>query len=221
MPDFISVIFDFDYTLADSSDGVVECVNYALNALAFAPQPRKDICRTIGLSLPQTFESLTGVTDDVMQKRFAQLFLFRADHVMVDLTRMYDGVEDTLTALRDQGLNIGIVSTKNRYRIERILHRDGILDLFDKIVGGEDVDAHKPDPAGMLKAMTWLGMRPSKTIYVGDSVVDAKTAERSHVSFIAVLTGMTPREHLERYFPYRIFQDVTDVPVFLKRVMNE
>ena len=221
MPNFISVIFDFDYTLADSSDGVEECVNYALNALSFDPQPRENICRTIGLSLPQTFEALTGVTSVALQERFAHVFLFRADQVMVDLTRMYDGVEDTLAALKAHGLKLGIVSTKNRYRIERILHRDGILDLFDKIVGGEDVDVHKPDPAGMLKAMSWLGMRPSKTIYVGDSVVDAKTAERSHVNFIAVLTGTTPREELERYYPYRIFHNINEIPPFLERVMTE
>ncbi len=28
-----TVIFDFDYTLADSSPGVIECVNYALTRL--------------------------------------------------------------------------------------------------------------------------------------------------------------------------------------------
>ena len=77
MPDFIAVIFDFDYTLADSSDGVVECVNYALDALSFTPQPRDDIYRTIGLSLPHTFEALTGVTNPVMQERFAHFFLDR------------------------------------------------------------------------------------------------------------------------------------------------
>jgi phosphoglycolate phosphatase len=126
---------------------------------------------------------------------------------MVELTRLYDGVEDMLLALQNLGLKRGIVSTKYRYRIERILRRDGVLDLFDVIVGGEDVDVHKPDPAGMLRAMIWLGMRPSKTIYVGDSVVDAKTAEQSHVNFIGVLSGTTPREELQRYFPYRIFQD--------------
>ncbi len=221
MPDFISVIFDFDYTLADSSDGVVECVNYALDALSFSPQSRENICRTIGLSLPRTFEALTGVTNPAMQERFANFFVYRADHVMAELTRIYDGVEDTLAALKALGLNTGIVSTKYRYRIERILQRDGILDLFDAIVGGEDVDVHKPDPAGMLKAMQELGMRPSKTIYVGDSVVDAKTAEYAHVTFMAVLTGTTPREELERYFPYRIFQNVAEIPPFLKRVMNE
>lgn len=221
MPEFISVIFDFDYTLADSSDGVVECTNYALHTMALASQPQNIICKTIGLTLPQTFEMLTGVEDAELKDRFSQLFLARADQVMVDLTHLYDGVEDALIALRDQGLKLGIVSTKYRYRIERILAREGLLELFDKIVGGDDVGVHKPDPAGMLEAMTWLGMRPSKTIYVGDSVVDAQTAQRSHVSFIAVLTGTTPREKFEQYSPYRIFQNVTEIPSFLTKVMNE
>lgn len=221
MPDFISVIFDFDYTLADSSDGVVECVNYALKTMSCAPQSRGHICQTIGLTLPQTFEALTGVDDDALKERFSQEFLCRADQAMVDLTRLYDGMEEALTALKDQGLNLGIVSTKYRYRIEQILAREDIIDLFDKIVGGEDVDFHKPDPAGMLLAMGWLGMYPSKTIYVGDSVVDAQTAQNSHVSFIAVLTGTTSREALEPYFPYRIFPDVTRIPPFLEHVMNE
>ena len=58
-------------------------------------------------------------------------------------------------------------------------------------MGGEDVTEHKPHPEGLLTAVSSLRMKTGNVYYVGDSIVDALTAERAGVPFIAVLTGTT------------------------------
>lgn len=58
--DLTSVIFDFDYTLADSSAGIVACVNHALHSMGLSHAPEEDICRTIGLSLHEAFPRYAG-----------------------------------------------------------------------------------------------------------------------------------------------------------------
>ena len=89
---------------------------------------------------------------------------------------------------------MGIVSTKFRYRIQEILKRENVIKYFDVIIGGEDVAKHKPDPEGLLKAWKRLNNKSLHTLYIGDSIVDAQTAQNAEVPFLAVLTGVTKRE---------------------------
>ena len=56
-----AVVFDFDYTLADSSCVTTECINFALGNLGLPVVSPVHACGTIGLSLPETFYVLTGI----------------------------------------------------------------------------------------------------------------------------------------------------------------
>lgn len=212
----LAIIFDFDLTLADSSVAVEECVRYALYNLGLPlPDPNR-VRRTIGLSLEKGLEYLTGETDPELQGRFRALFVRRADKVMVDQTVLIDGARSTLEFLRDQGVKTGIVSTKYRYRINAILDRQGILEQIDRVVGGEDIAAPKPDPEGLKLALRYLDTNPRNAAFVGDHLVDAEAAGRAGVPFIGVLTGTTPEEDFSS-FPYvKILPSVGGLPDFLR-----
>jgi phosphoglycolate phosphatase len=204
-----AVIFDFDYTLADSSRGAVECINYALRCLGLPVAPPEAIYRTIGLSLAETLTALAGRAEAGRSEEFARLFKRRADEVMIDATVLFENVPLAIRRMREGSLKLGIVSTKFRYRIESVLIRDGLLDAFDVIVGGEDVARHKPDPEGLLKAAEKLGCPTSRALYVGDSVTDAETAQRCGFPFAAVLSGVTRREEFAGYPAVRVLGDVS------------
>jgi len=76
-------------------------------------------------------------------------------------------------------------------RVRTNIPRGSQRTLFDVIVGGEDVSEHKPAPQGIEQAMTALRLTPSETLYVGDTTIDAETAARAGVAFLAVLSGVT------------------------------
>jgi len=170
---------------------------------------------TIGLTLEGTLGALTGITDPTLQNRFRDLFLERADAVMVEQTRFFVGVPEALEVLRGRELRLAIVSTKYRYRIEAILVRLKARALFDVIVGGEDVRAHKPDPEGIHRAFAQLGISSTESLYVGDHTVDAEAATRASVPFLAVLTGATPREAFLSQATVGVLDSVVDLPEFL------
>jgi len=207
-----AVIFDFDYTLADSSRGVVECINFALDSLGLPAVSAEKACLTIGLSLSDTLVHLVGESAAAQSDEFVRLFIERADEVMADLTILFESVPQTIAVLKEQGLGLGIVSTKFRYRIESILRREGLLDVFDAIIGGEDVPNHKPNPEGLRLAMERLGRSPLDCVYVGDSVVDAETAERAGVPFVVVLSGGPPREAFGACDVRQVLEHVCDLP---------
>ncbi|MHA2364857.1 MAG: HAD family hydrolase [Candidatus Hodarchaeales archaeon] len=213
-----AIIFDFDYTLADSSRGVVECINYALQQMNIPIISEKEVKLTIGLSLINTFLKLTGQSEKNQNEKgeeFTKFFISRANEVMTDMTTIFDTVPETLKILKNKDLKLGIVSTKFRYRIMEILKRENLLNYFNIIIGGEDVDNHKPDPEGLHKAIDFMGIPVKKCLYVGDSVTDAKTSERTKIDFVAVLSGVTKREELLNYSNIKIISSIKEIPKLL------
>ena len=207
-----SVIFDFDYTLADASDGIVECVNHALRGLSLPPSSDDAIRRTIGMSLPRTLVALTSDDQAGHADEFQRLFMARADEVIHDATNLFEFVPNLVDTLARHGIAPGIVSTKFRRRIEAVLQRDNLAGRFEPIVGGEDVEALKPDPTGLLCAAATLNVGVERCLYVGDSVTDAETARRAGVPFAAVLSGVTERDALAAYEPVMILGCAGELP---------
>ena len=205
-------IFDFDYTLGDSSDGIVQSVLYALSQLDEEPKPAEEIRKTIGLSLKETYFTLTGNKNEEKAELFAKYFKEKADEVMVDSTQIYEPVKQVFAALREKGCKIGIVTTKYHYRIDAILAKFDMTEMVDIIVGGEDVKIPKPDPEGLLFAIEQLQLGKTDILYVGDSIVDAKTAEGVGVDFAGVLTGTTTAEDFAKYRNICIADDLYGIP---------
>lgn len=214
-PRFRCVLFDFDFTLADSSDPVVKCVRYALSAVGAPLRGEREVLRTVGLTLPEMFRILAPGYD---QAALAALFMEKAEDVMVEGTKMYGEVAGTVETLKAAGVVTGIVSTKLRRRIERILEKEAMLEAFDVIIGAEDVARHKPAPDSLLRAMSVLHVEPGETLFAGDSLVDAEAARRAGVRFCAVLHGLTRREEFAPFGPVAIVEDLRGIlPVVAKR----
>jgi len=210
-----TVIFDFDYTLANSSRAVVECANFALETLGLPRVSAELIYRTIGLPLSEMFRKLAGEQHKDSCDEFIRLFYERADDVMVDWTVVLESVPRTVGILKGCGLSLGIVSTKLRLKIEAILRRENLLESLEAIVGGEDVSEYKPNPEGLLKLIHRLDSSSARCLYVGDSITDAKTAMRAQVPFVAVLTGVTPRDDFRSYPVYGIVEDLSELPALI------
>jgi phosphoglycolate phosphatase len=209
-----ALIFDFDYTLADSSRGVESCINYALQKLGSPPVSYETACQTIGFSLEETYAQLTG-NPASQGSEFRRLFIERAEDVMVQGTFMLDGIPEAIETLRE-GFTLGIVSTKFRRRIEAILDREGMRDPFAVIVGAEDVTRHKPNPESLLLALDQLDISPLEAVYIGDSLVDATAAQSAGVRFIAVLSGVTEKEAFQGFDVLQILEGVKDLPGWIK-----
>lgn len=210
-----AVVFDFDYTLADSSRGAVECINFALAEMGLSQVSAEAACRTIGLSLNETFLRLGEHHEPHRCEEFYRLFVRRAEEVMANLTVLYESVPATIDVLRERGLRLGIVSTKYRRRINEILEREALLHGFHIVIGGEDVEQHKPHPQGLLEAIEKLGCSPASVVYVGDSVVDAELAKRAGVPLIAVLSGVTPKRDFDDYEPIAVLESISELPKVL------
>ncbi len=203
-------LFDFDYTLADSSKGIVMCYRSILERHGHHGISDEGIKRTIGKTLEQSFSIMTGITDNETLAEYRKEYIAQADKIMTANTFLFPETIKVLKQLKEKGALVGIVSTKYRYRIMELLSKELPENFLDIIIGGEDVHEAKPSPEGLNLAMERLGMEKDNVLYIGDSTVDAETAMTAQVDFAGVLHGMTTREELEVY-PHVLIGSSLDV----------
>lgn len=213
---YTTFLFDFDYTLADSSRGIVICFRNVLEHHGHTGISDEAIKRTIGKTLEDSFSILSGITTPETLAEYKKEYVKEADTYMTVNTFFFPETVTVLKTLKSQGAQIGIISTKFRFRIREMVDQHFPKDFFDIIIGGEDVKQAKPDPQGIKKALRRLHRRKSETLYIGDSTVDAETAQAAKVDFVGVLNGMTTREELMVYPHRQILDNLSLLPLIHK-----
>jgi phosphoglycolate phosphatase len=208
---FEAIVFDFDYTLGDSTKGITMSINYALTQLGYEPSDLESIRKTIGLSMKETFIRLTQINNDEQSDKFIRLFREKADIVMTECTELLPYALDTLRQAKANNIKTGIVTTKYHYRINQILDKFNAVSLIDIIVGSEDVKFEKPNPEGLIYAMNEINVRKERALYVGDSIVDAETAKLAGVSFIGVTTGTTTEVEFSKFPHIKIIDNLSQL----------
>lgn len=206
-----AVLFDFDYTLGDSTVPIVASYTAALAEMGWPVPDREAVRATIGYTLQDGYTMLTGDTDEEKRKDFFPRFKAHATPIMIRDSVLCPGAEDVLNWLGEVGVRTGIVSTKGGDQIAGIFAKYGLRDGLSLIIGGQDVTKNKPDPEGLDLAVERLGVDKKDILFCGDTVIDAETAKRAGVDFCAVLNGTTPAEAFEEYPHVHIAPDLADL----------
>lgn len=211
MKQYQTYLFDFDYTLADSSRGIVICFRNVLERHHHTGISDGQIKRTIGKTLVESFSILTGIQDAETLEEYRKEYVKEADRFMTVNTRLFPETATVLQALKEKGAQIGIISTKYRYRIMELMSHAIPQDVIALVVGGEDVKTAKPSPEGVFLALERLNAEKSSTLYIGDSTVDAETARNASIDFAGVLHGTTTEEELKTYPHVSVMRDLTEL----------
>lgn len=201
-----TMIFDFDYTLGDSTAGIVLSANYALEKLGVAPKDKEQIKKTVGLTLKNTYAELASDTDEEKAALFQKYFREKANDVMTANTELLPFTLDVLKKLKKEDYKVGIVTTKLHCRIQEILEKFQATKYVDMIIGAEDVAVEKPNPEGLLYMIDAMGVAKREVLYIGDSLIDALTAQNAKVDFAGVTTGTTSKEEFLEYPHMKIME---------------
>lgn len=204
-----AVLFDFDYTLGDSTEPITIGFQTGFSEMGWPAPSKEQVRYTIGSTLEDGYTMLTGDTDPDRRREFYERFqdvvgqraVDNGNLTMIQETRFFPGAIELLEQLKAAGVTTGIVSTKQGRIIQRIFAHQGHSDLLALVVGGENVSRPKPDPEGLLGALRTLELAPEQVLFCGDTVIDAKTAQAAGVDFCAVLNGTTPAADFN-HFPH-------------------
>jgi phosphoglycolate phosphatase len=184
------VVFDLDGTLIDSSRDLAAAVNRALRRAApGAPALPEDVVRTFIGSGARVLVTrsvaevgLGQSVDDVLA-----LFLEEYRRGLLDATRLYPGTEDALSRLRDR--HLAVLTNKPGDMSRVILEGLGVKGRFFRIYGAGDVEARKPDPAGLRRIAEEAGVDVEEAVMVGDSGIDVRTGRAAGARTAGVTYG--------------------------------
>ncbi len=184
------IVFDLDGTLIDSAPDIHAAGNAVLEAEGLPPIPYDQARSFIGngarLFIERMERASAGTTDPLRTERLRRLFAIHYERAHA-LTRAYPGVPQALAALGAAGWRLGLCTNKPIAPTRAVLAHFRWTPLFATLVGGDSLPVMKPDPAPLLKAMAALGEGP--VVYVGDSEVDAATAQAAGVPFALYTLG--------------------------------
>jgi pyrophosphatase PpaX len=117
------------------------------------------------------------------------------------LVKEFPGARRVVESLHWLGVSLGVVTSKLGSSARRGLAVCGMEEMFSVVVGMEDVERHKPDPAPVLLALERLGADAAETIFIGDSPHDLAAGRAAGVSTGAALWGPIARALLEPFEP--------------------
>jgi phosphoglycolate phosphatase len=209
---FAAVISDFDGTLADSYPGITASVNHVRAKYHLPPLSEAEVRRHVGRG-PHYLIAHTvpggHLPDDL------ELYRQHYPTVMREGTRLFPGVKEALTAVKESGRSLAVCSNKLRDFTRGLLDYFGLGPLIDVVVGPEDAPRPKPAPDMLVKALAGLRVPAAAALYVGDMVVDIETARGAGVTVWVVPTGSDTRATLAAAGPDRILEGMGEIPGLL------
>ncbi len=216
-------IFDLDGTLVDSGLDIALAANFVRDHCGMPALPLATAQSYVGDGVVRLLERTlghdveTGLTGpDGLTVSPAQLttalavFKQRYSEHLLDNTVLYDGVTKVLAGLNDVPLHVA--TNKPRGFTDRMLGEFGLLDIFRRIVGGDETPARKPDPVHLATALAGLRVDPQRVVMVGDSPNDVNAAQALGAVSVGCTFGLVPREIVAASGPDYLIDSFADLP---------
>jgi len=184
-----AVVFDLDGTLIDSLPDMTRSANTLLAEHGLPPLDRSKVAGFVGNGVRVFMDRLIAATElqaaqyDMLMTRFMALYVKATDH-----TEVFPGVRTALDVLREQGCVLGLCTNKPTEPMKAVLAALDLTKYFGVMVAGDTLAVAKPDPAPLHHAFAALGA--TEAVYVGDSPVDAESAQRAGVPFLLFSEGI-------------------------------
>jgi len=161
----------------------------------------------IGQTLYDTFHSRYPEHADDLISTYIEFNLAS----METMLEQYSGIRELLTDVTQAGITIGIATSKRRSSAERTLAYSQLEGVIPVTVAMDDTAVHKPNPAPLLLALERLGADPSRSVYVGDAVVDVQAAHAAGLPAISVSWGAVDADILAAAEPEFLVSEMDEL----------
>lgn len=202
-----TLLFDFDGTLLDTNELIIQTFEHVLNNHFPGKYTREDILPFLGPTLHDTFSQVDEKNAEQLIAEYREWNIANHDALSIE----FDGVSKTLRALKDEGYKIAIVSTKKNNMVHRGIDLLEVGNIFDTVIGLDDVSKPKPDPEPILLALERLNADPKEALMIGDNYHDIVGGQNAGVKTAGVAWTIKGEDFLQQYNPTYMLQHISDL----------
>jgi pyrophosphatase PpaX len=208
-----AILFDLDGTLVDSLELILSSYRHTMSRHLGREMPDEEWLNTMGKPLRIQLQGFADTPEQLEAMFQTYIAHNEANHRL--LIQPFPGVKETVTALKQAGFKLAVVTSKIRDHALRELRTVELEGLFDGLVTASDVQRPKPDAQPVALALQSIEVAAAEALVVGDSLYDLLSARAANVNSAAALWGPFDRIHLARGKPQYWLDDVADLLALL------
>jgi phosphoglycolate phosphatase len=215
---FDLLIFDWDGTLSDSAQQIVDAMQAAIRGLDLPPRSDQQIRELIGLSLIDGLRTLypdraPEVVQDMLHG-YRKHWLGPGGGGMAE-PPLFAGAMSTLQTLSEQGYPLAIATGKSRIGLQRsFAHHKGVLSLMAATKTADET-ASKPNPLMLREILQALEIPADRALMIGDTEYDAAMARAIHMPALGVACGVHDAERIVAAGAMAVIESVRELPEWL------
>lgn len=178
-----TILFDFDGTIMNTNDLVIESWQHTFLAVEGKERPVESIIRTFGEPL---FITMKKQLPQIPVEEGVSIYRTYLKQHFTERITPFPGMPELIRKLKLLGYQNGLVTSRTKDSTCDGLSHFGLLSYFDCIVSCEDTDKHKPDPEPLRIALNHLNASPEQSVMIGDSMFDILCAKNAGVKSVLV-----------------------------------
>ena len=210
---FDLIAFDWDGTLFDSTQIIVRSIQLAVADVGGTVPSNEAASYVIGLGLMQ---ALAHAAPDVPQARYPELGKRYRYHYSVhqnDIT-LFEGVVPLLNDLKERGHLLAVATGKSRLGLDEALQAVELKGCFDSSRTADET-AGKPHPRMLHELMSEFGVKPERTLMIGDTTHDLQMALNAGCASVGVSYGAHEPSAFEPLKPRVVAHSVQELQRWL------
>lgn len=207
------IVFDWDGTLMDSTKTIISCIQSAARDLGLPVPSVKNASHVIGLGMLDAMKAAMPDVDPQFYPKIIERYrqhYFNQDNDLV----LFDGVQEMLTDLSQQGYFLAVATGKSRVGLNRALNASKLLTLFDATRCADETFS-KPHPAMLQELTRELGQDMRRTVMIGDTTHDLQMASNAGAEAIGVNYGAHDHQDLLALKPVYIADNIVNLHQWL------
>lgn len=208
------IVFDWDGTLSDSADRIVDAVSAAAVEAALPVRDAQQIRDVIGLGLVESFTTLYSADCMDQYETFANAYRDAYLNSNENTAKLFPGAVDTLRDL-SRDYTLAVATGKSRVGLDREM-KETATERFFATTRCADETVPKPNPKMLFEILQQTGIAAKHAIMIGDTDHDIKLAHNAGVVALAVQWGAQLRRRLEAAEPLEIFDRIDELPNWVR-----
>ncbi len=190
-----TILFDLDGTIVDTAPDLMEAHNYVMKKFGHSEKKLSDIKSLAGkgawVMMQRSFKK--QINDETIKKEMTKDFLDYYSKNIDKGSKPIEGIVNFLNWAKSKNISMAICTNKQERLAIDLLKKLNLFNYFECVAGCDTFEFNKPDPRHLTNVVELVGGDLKKTIMVGDSEVDANSAQGANIPFVLVEDGYTEK----------------------------